>query len=102
MGPVEMVLYTSPIIVTMQLPLVYSCRSIRFRGYWCTSKILRHHVRLSKIQFPDTFGHFLTGGGREGGYATFVWQECAHTRTTHMTRVPSLKPQSLLCYKQGS
>ena len=46
--------------------------------------------------------HSLTGGGRNGGYATFVWQERAQTRATQMTHMPSLKPLCLLCYNQGS
>ena len=41
------------------------------------------------------FGHFLTGEGeRNGGYATFVWQERAQARATQMTHMSSLKPLS--------
>ena len=42
------------------------------------------------------------GGERNGGYATFVWQERAQTRATQMTHAPSLKPLCLLCQNQGS
>ena len=34
----------------------------------------------------------LNGGERNGGYATFVWQERAQTLATQMTQIPSLKP----------
>ena len=42
------------------------------------------------------FRALLNGGERNGGYATFVWQERAQTRATQMTQIPSLKPLSLL------
>ena len=47
-------------------------------------------------------GHFLTGGERNGGYATFMWHERAQTRATQMTQIPSLKPLCLLYQNQGS
>ena len=50
----------------------------------------------------SVFGRFLTGGERNGGYATFVWQALAHTRATQMTHMASLKPLSLLCQNEGS
>ena len=34
------------------------------------------------------------GGERNGGYATFVWQERARTRATQMTHMPFVKPLS--------
>ena len=41
---------------------------------------------------PTPFRALLNGGERNGGYATFVWQERAQTRATQMTQIPSLKP----------
>ena len=46
-------------------------------------------------------------GKRTGGYASFAWQERAHSRVTQMTHthtrhhMPSLEP-SLLCQHQGT
>ena len=42
----------------------------------------------------------LNGGERNGGYATFVWQERAQTLATQMTPIPSLKPLCLLYQNQ--
>ena len=49
----------------------------------------------------------INGGLRNGGDATFVWQEREHTRTTQMTRMPSDGPSNcciscVKCEKQGS
>ena len=56
-----------------------------------------------KLWKNSLVGHFLTGGGeRNGGHATFVWQERVHTCATQTTHMPSLKPLSLLCQNQGS
>ena len=44
----------------------------------------------------------LNGGERNGGYATFVWQERAQTRATQMTHMRCLKPLRLLCHNEGS
>ena len=46
-------------------------------------------------------GHFFTGGERNMGYVTFVWQEQVQMRVTQTTHA---FPQTtcLLCQDQGS
>ena len=68
----------------------------------CAKKLRAHFSFPTKSDRNKKIGHFLTGGGRNGGYATSARQECAQKRATQMTHMPSLKPLCLLCQNQGS
>ena len=77
-----------------RVPLRVSCEDVK-QPPITTAESLSTDLCLDRSRAP------LHGGQRNGGHATFVWQQRAQTRATQMSRMPSLKPVCLLCQKQG-